>query len=115
MRVQFQEGTINDLGIAIVGIPEIGVTKIQVFSGLMGLVTLGPTVATWYSWGDGNLKSAFGRGIANVSNQIKNYNGASLPGKYQFTYQWDKKGKDQKKGQYRIDCEQIRGDKNLKS
>jgi RHS repeat-associated protein len=114
MRVQFQEGIIHDFGIGIIGIPEIGVTKAQVFAGLWGLVTAGPTVATWYSWNNENLKSAFGRGIADVSNQIKKYNGDPLPGKYQFTSQWDNKGKPQKKGQYRVDCEQIRGDKNLK-
>jgi RHS repeat-associated protein len=113
MRVQFQEGQVKDLGIAIIGIPEIGVTKYQVYNGLFGLVTIAPTQATWYSWTNKKLRTAFGSGIRNVSRDIKNYNGGSLPAKYQFTSQWDNKGQEQISGLYRVDCEQIRGDKNL--
>ncbi len=104
-RVQLQYKHQYDHGIAIFGVPEVGVTKRQVYDGLYQLWVTRQGVG-WYPLSqDRNLR----RGIVEVSEKIKASGPVSQGGEQVATSQWLPDGRQVKRGDYRVDAENIRG------
>ncbi|MEH2292109.1 RHS repeat domain-containing protein [Nostoc sp.] len=106
MRVQLQYKEQYDYGIALLNVPEVGVNQPQVFSGLFELWQTRRN-ATWFPLNryESNLVGA----IVYVSNETK-YIGPTNQGRYQVASgQWDGDGRVVKKGDYRVDVENLRG------
>ncbi len=105
MRVQLQYRTQHDHGISLIAVPEIGVTKAQVYSGL-GSLWLTRGNGGWFpSSQDKNAR----RAIIEVSQTIKRSGSVSGGREQVASSQWFSDGRQAPRADYRVDVENIRG------
>ena len=112
MRVQLQYKQQHDTGIALLAVPEVGVTKSQVYNGLFKLWNIYDSGGA--SWLPQSQARNVRRAIVEVSQKVKNRRGSVIAPREQVaTSQWMPDGRQATRGDYRVDVENLRGE-NLK-